>query len=93
VHLYRYTALIAFMSGHKVEIPAGYTTFYPVHDISLSTKAFSTNVTFEEPTWGSQDHFQECTADKKPIWGAQVMLEGGNVVRAGKCLAYSQNSC
>jgi hypothetical protein len=80
VHLYCYTTLIALMSGHKVEIPTGYTTFDPVHDISLSMKAFSTNVMFEEPTWGLQDHFQECTADKKPIWGAQVTLEGGNVV-------------
>jgi hypothetical protein len=89
-HAYRYTALIVFKSGHKVEIPAGYTTFDPVHDASLPTRAFVSNVTFEEQTWGSRDHFDECTADiKKTIFGAQVTLEGGNVVRAGEYPASS----
>jgi hypothetical protein len=89
-HAYRYTALITFKSGHKVEIPAGYTTFDPVHDASLPTRAFVSNVTFEEQTWGSRDHFDECTADiKKTIFGAQVTLEGGNVVRAGEYPASS----
>ena len=90
MHLYRYTALIAFKSGHKVEIPAGYTTFDPVHDAPLPPRAFSTNVTFEEETQGSRDHFEGCTADtEKPIFGAQVTLEGGNVVRTGECPAFS----
>ncbi|KIM76917.1 hypothetical protein PILCRDRAFT_825922 [Piloderma croceum F 1598] len=71
-------------SGHKVEISAGYTTFDPVHDAPLPTRALSTNVTFEEETRGSRDHFEKCTADtEKTIFGAQVTLEGGNVVRTG----------
>ncbi|KIM76920.1 hypothetical protein PILCRDRAFT_825925 [Piloderma croceum F 1598] len=92
-HAYRYIALIAFKSGHKVEIPAGYTTFDPVHDTFIPTGAFSTNVTFEEEIRGSRDHFDNCTADmEKTIFGAQITLEGGDVVRTGECLAFSQNS-
>jgi len=89
-HAYRYTALVAFQSGYKVKIPAGYTTFDPVHDASLPTRAFSTNVTFEEEAWRSWDHYDNCTADmEETIFGAQVTLDGGNVVRTGKCLAFS----
>jgi len=84
MHLYRYTALIAFQSGHKVEIPAGYTTFDPVHDASLHTRAFSTNVTLEERTQGLRDHLKVCAADtEETIFEAQVTVEGGNVVGAG----------
>ena len=90
MHLYRYTALIAFQSGHKVEIPAGYITFDPVHDASLHTRAFSTNVTLEERTQGLRDHLKVCAADtEETIFEAQVTVEGGNVVGAGECPASS----
>jgi hypothetical protein len=86
-HAYRYIAFITFRSGREVEIPAGYTTFYPTHDTPLPTRPFASNITLEEePTNWRWDRFDECAAGvEKTVFEAQVTLEGGNVVRIGEC--------
>jgi hypothetical protein len=82
---YRYTALISFASGRKANIPAGYTTFFPRH-AAIPPGPFSLNVTFTEPTTGrKRDRFDECASDTdKTVFEAQIMLEGGNIIRAGE---------
>jgi hypothetical protein len=84
-HAYRYTALVSFSGGHRVDIPAGYTTFLPTDAIPPSASAFSQNITFEPIRDCKRGRFDECTSDMdKTVFGAQVTLEGGNVVRAGE---------
>lgn len=84
-HSYHYTAVITFANGKTISVPAGYTTFFPTHEALPPAKKIVTNVTFEElpkcRTWGQLD---ECASNaESTTFGAQVTLEGGNVVRAG----------
>jgi len=84
-HAYRYTALVSFSGGRRVDIPVGYTTFLPTNAIPPIANAFSQNISFEPIGDCKRVRFDECTSDiDKTVFGAQVTLEGGNVVRAGE---------
>lgn len=94
VHAYRYIALVTFADGHTVEVPAGYTTFRPTHS-TIALTPFSTNVTFKGPNCQAGNLNGICSSEiasfdtNSSVYRAQVVLEGGNVVRAGMLYDFS----
>jgi len=80
-HRYFYIAVITFASGRTVKVPAGYTTFLPTPADLPPATPFASNITFERDDCNQRI---DCRSSRQfPIFGAQVTLEGGNVVRQG----------
>ena len=80
-HSYRYTAIISFESGRTTKVPAGYTTFRPKHAALPPLRPFAMNVTFTDAKCLGE---QFSSSTNGTVFGGQIVLDSGNVVRIGQ---------